>query len=312
MPKGDRLKFKADPEDGTTPIANLLLEAVAMAKLSGQEKGAILRLWRETYGWVDTDKKRRKECKFTLSEWGKALDITRYRASDILAGLVTKNIFSRRTADQWGGYYYKLNTDIASWNSNTINLSKLAETAKIVDFGDVTPKDTVTVDDTVIPQTTVTPKDTVTEKPNSYEKRHLTVTADDTPQLQRTTHPTLYKEILNKVKEIYSVWNEQKIVTHKKITDDIEGEAKKALKDYTAQEIEQAIRSYAEIVKGEEYYFKYRWTLKDFLKRGLGKFLDLEIAKGNYLKGKNSGTRRGNTKSASTQDLKDSVGRPLT
>jgi len=40
MPKGDRLKLKADPEDGTTPISNLLLEAVAMAKISGLQKNA--------------------------------------------------------------------------------------------------------------------------------------------------------------------------------------------------------------------------------------------------------------------------------
>jgi hypothetical protein len=187
MPKGDRLKLKADPEDGTTPIANLLLEAVAMAKLSGQEKGAILYLWRQTYGWAGLDKKRLKECKLTLSEWGKALDITRFRASDILADLTNKNIFLRRTADQWGGYYYRLNTNIASWNSNTINLAKLAESVKIADFGDVTPN------------ATVSPADTVTK--NDTEQLHKTVT----PQLQRTTHPTLYKEILNKDKEIRAI-----------------------------------------------------------------------------------------------------------
>ena len=52
MPKGDKEILKADPEDGTTPIANLLLEAVAIARLSGKEKGIILYLWRRTYGWL--------------------------------------------------------------------------------------------------------------------------------------------------------------------------------------------------------------------------------------------------------------------
>ena len=32
MPKGDKEKLKADPEDGTTPVANLLLEALISAK----------------------------------------------------------------------------------------------------------------------------------------------------------------------------------------------------------------------------------------------------------------------------------------
>ena len=36
MPKGDRERLKADPDDGTTPIANLLLEAAIMAKVTSK------------------------------------------------------------------------------------------------------------------------------------------------------------------------------------------------------------------------------------------------------------------------------------
>ncbi|GAH78044.1 unnamed protein product, partial [marine sediment metagenome] len=32
----------------------------------------------------------------------------------------------------------------------------------------------------------------------------------------------------------------------------------------------------------DDYFFKYRWTLKDFLRRGLEKFMDGEIARQNY------------------------------
>ncbi len=46
MPKGDKAILKADPDDGTTPVSNLLLEALAIAKLSGMEKGALAYLWR--------------------------------------------------------------------------------------------------------------------------------------------------------------------------------------------------------------------------------------------------------------------------
>ena len=53
MSKGDREILKADPEDGTTPIANLLLEAIAIAKLTGREKGILLLLCRKTYGWQE-------------------------------------------------------------------------------------------------------------------------------------------------------------------------------------------------------------------------------------------------------------------
>jgi len=160
MPKGDRLKLKADPEDGTTPIANLLLEAVAMAKISGLQKGAIVYLWRQTYGWVDEDGKRKKEAKITLAEWGKALDRDKGRVSHALAELEQMNIVKRRQADVWGGYYYSLNTNIASWNSDSINLAKLAETVEVAHLPTVDENATVaemtTVDENATQQLTKT------------------------------------------------------------------------------------------------------------------------------------------------------------
>ena len=56
------------------------------------------------------------------------------------------------------------------------------------------------------------------------------------------------------------------------------------LNDFTCEEILTAIDNYNFILTDDEYYFKYKWTLKDFLQRGLEKFLDKETAAGNYLK----------------------------
>jgi len=190
MPKGDRLKLKADPEDGTTPVANLLLEAVAMAKISGLQKGAILYLWRQTYGWVSKDGKRRKECKITLTEWMKALDSSKSRTSSALSELHNKGIMSRRIADPWGGYYYAINTHISKWNSNCINLAKLSERLGIADFG------------TVAQNGTVADIDNSSDNDNSCPKHNGTVAQNGTEQLPKTEPPTLYKEILNKDKEI--------------------------------------------------------------------------------------------------------------
>jgi len=191
MPKGDRLKLKADPEDGTTPIANLLLEAVAMAKLGGSHKGAIIYLWRQTYGWVGEDGKRLKEKKITLSQWAKGLNSTNARMSRTLTDLEAKGIINRRMADAWGGYYYSLNTNISKWNSNCLCLAKLADQVGIEDFGGVTEN------------ATITEKATVAHSDNSYRKSKATVTENATPPrlegLPKTQLPTLYKESLNKV-----------------------------------------------------------------------------------------------------------------
>ena len=106
------------------------------------------------------------------------------------------------------------------------------------------------------------------------------------------------KETISKDNNIvvFRLWNEQGIVQHRKLTTDTEGAIGRSLREFSLEEVCQAIRNYAEIVHSEEYYFKYRWTLKDFLKRGLEKFLDLGVAKSNYRRdrgGKSGAHRQG-------------------
>lgn len=85
------------------------------------------------------------------------------------------------------------------------------------------------------------------------------------------------------IEAIYAFWNQQGVITHRRMTNDMAKAIKSSLKEYTDAEICEAIRNYAEIQKGKQYYFNYAWTLKDFLKRGVPKFLDFEVAKRNYM-----------------------------
>jgi len=91
------------------------------------------------------------------------------------------------------------------------------------------------------------------------------------------------------VKELFDLWNSLGVVKHKKLTGDMTRAIVAASRDFSVAEISQAMKNYAHIVNDEECYFKYRWTLRDFLKRGLEKFLDLKVALGNYLKGGGAG-----------------------
>ena len=126
MPKGDRLLLKADPLDGTTPVSNLLLEATAMSKLSGLEKGAILYLWRQTYGWQNGEG-RLKEREIPLEEWQLALNTTKPMASTILKKLSEKRVISRIPLGTGKGYRYTMNTHINEWNHNCLNTELLRE-----------------------------------------------------------------------------------------------------------------------------------------------------------------------------------------
>lgn len=195
MPKGDRLKLKADPEDGTTPIANLLLEAVAMANISGLQKGAILYLWRRTYGWVE-DGQRLKERKITLSEWKHALDKEKSQISKALAQMQAMNIIHRRMADAWGGYYYSINTDIKSWNSNCVNIAKLAEMITVVGFA------------TVDTNATVVEKDNSGVMGNSCQKHDATVVKNDNPTVVKNDNPLHY---IKKDKERLNIKDDKKL-----------------------------------------------------------------------------------------------------
>lgn len=96
---------------------------------------------------------------------------------------------------------------------------------------------------------------------------------------------------------LFNLWNEQAIIKHKTLTDKMKRAIDRASKDFNLEEISQAIKNYAEILKGDQYYFKHSWTLHDFLQRGLEKFaIEPEIVRQNYLKDKGGqdGTYRGN------------------
>ena len=106
---------------------------------------------------------------------------------------------------------------------------------------------------------------------------------------ERRTEPvkTFIKDTLkDTLKDTYTVvfnhWNSLQIVKHKQVTEKMKTALKSALKTYTKEEICQAMTNYAEILNGEDYFWRYRWTFDEFLRRGLEKFMDIDVARGNY------------------------------
>jgi len=129
----------------------------------------------------------------------------------------------------------------------------------------------------------ITP-DRETESPQTRKLASLETTMPK-ETIKETSKESIYIGVFNH-------WNQQNIIIHKKLTDDMRNAIIRALRDYTNEETRAGISNYAEIVHGQEYYFTHKWTLKDFLKRGLEKFTDLEVAKSNYRKeGKGATTR---------------------
>lgn len=83
------------------------------------------------------------------------------------------------------------------------------------------------------------------------------------------------KETITK-ENIYSVfefWNKKKITTHRSI-EKHKSSINAALGVYNEIEIKNAISNYSKILIEDTYYWTHRWTLKDFLQRGLERFVD--------------------------------------
>jgi len=129
MPKGDRELLKADIEDGSTAVANLLLEALAAANISGVQKGLVLFLIRRTYGWVkDSETNERfKEDRITLNEWTAAVDSERSYVSRQLRDLIDNKKIIKERPDPSDRRYklYTINTMIDEWDNSCLNKQRL-------------------------------------------------------------------------------------------------------------------------------------------------------------------------------------------
>ena len=81
---------------------------------------------------------------------------------------------------------------------------------------------------------------------------------------------------------VFEHWNSKSIIRHRRLTDKFRRSIKAALKSYTLDEIKTAIDNYERVPSGPEFYWTHKWTLKEFLDRGLEKFLDWDVCVINY------------------------------
>lgn len=82
-------------------------------------------------------------------------------------------------------------------------------------------------------------------------------------------------------------WNDQGVIIHKKVTTRMKKAIDKAIKnaDYTEVEIFKAFVNYSQILRSPDFTWSYKWTMEDFLNRGLYKFVDESLPFSNDRKG---------------------------
>ena len=132
--------------------------------------------------------------------------------------------------------------------------------------------------------------------------------------------PDINTNINTDINHIYIHWNSKNIINHKDLTKEIEKAITKALKKYKEEEIINAIDTYKEILDSD-FYFNYKWNLKDFLtrKNGISTFTSEGSNKINYedwrtsqngtnrntKPGQNTSTKKYNVKIKSNNELTD-------
>jgi len=117
---------------------------------------------------------------------------------------------------------------------------------------------------------------------HSCQNSHSAVAKTTTETVANTTtKKEINKENINKV---FTHWNSKNIMNHNCLNERLNHKISGTLNNYTVEEILTAIDNYQLILEDDDYYFKYKWTLHDFLQRGLEKFLDKETAENNYKK----------------------------
>jgi len=105
------------------------------------------------------------------------------------------------------------------------------------------------------------------------------------PQLKKKD---LKENIKENIYTVFAHWNSKKIIEHRELTKKIEGHINARLDKYTVAEICEAINNYDTVLKGDDYFFSYKWTLAEFLTRdgGLPKFMAESDPLNNYRKNK--------------------------
>ncbi len=117
----------------------------------------------------------------------------------------------------------------------------------------------------------------------------------DEPKGNSSSSSPSSSTILNNIEDIHSIiehWNSQEIKTLEERETNIRkktfSKIAKQLKDYSVNEISEAISNYSIILKEDKYFFSYSWQLWEFLDRGLVNFLTNNEPFKNYLSDKDS------------------------
>jgi hypothetical protein len=82
-----------------------------------------------------------------------------------------------------------------------------------------------------------------------------------------TNHKRIKKESNTEIKYIYDYWNTKKIIEHRRLTDSMTTKINSILKDYTLDEVLDAIENYKTVLESKEHFWSHKYTLDEFMRQ---------------------------------------------
>jgi len=120
----------------------------------------------------------------------------------------------------------------------------------------------------------------------TLSKKIMSVVKKDNPSLSKksTTKDNTTKDNTTKdITVVFEKWNALKIIQHRDLAK-LKPNIGAFLKKYKLDEIVTAMDNYALVFFGDEYYWTYKWGLKDFLQRGIDRFIPINFKIKDFLK----------------------------
>ena len=278
-------KVNPQKEGHHREIANDVFHALMAARLSGGEYQVVLTVIDRTWGFGKLSEL------ISLSKFQEATLLSRQGVINAIQSLDTKHIIA--VNHTWGTNPKKATEYLFNKHYDTWDIPQPSQPEFTSNKGAPSQQEMPNQQAQLVNHSRPVAEPVLVN--HSLLEQSTTVDQSGKPELtstsqlpEPTTEPVKKKKetIIETLKENISVvfdhWNSLKIIKHKNITDRMKTALKSALKSYTNEEICQAMRNYAEVLHGEDYFWQYRWTFDEFLRRGLEKFMDGEVARENY------------------------------
>jgi predicted DNA-binding protein YlxM (UPF0122 family) len=288
----------------STPIKNdVLIEVFAKGRLTYNEMRIALFIIRWSWGFDDGERRRDWTKEFTIAEIAKEIGMSRSHCSETIKKMVKENKLLQN------GNRFQFNEHFETWIIQDVRKPDT-----------VRNPDTVRKPDASRPESGRSPSGNRTLSVRNPDTPHLQETQLESglegkknhgkENIKESIKETLKKRIYNSrnskniqtsineeeenpprvppsppttdVKHVLDYWNACNIIKHKD-TEKIRKKIRAALKIYTVEELEGAIRNYAYVLSNpQKFFWTHKWQLKDFLDRGVDRFLPSNFREEDY------------------------------